>query len=177
MRAEADDPTATDECAAALMGVLLQRLCDPERQHALEQAGWLMGLLAHGLGVELLGERRERRGLEPLLELARASLRAQGRELAPVTTALPDVGRAVDGGPAACWTVVRLLWHAARESAAPLRWSLTPLPGGEHALCVDAPASSGMARLAAEAARGLPGARFEPADGAWSLCFSPGSFT
>jgi hypothetical protein len=171
---------ATDECAAALMQVFLRRFVEPEGSQALhdvECGGWVLGLLARGLGIELLGERRLRRGLEPLLDLARESLRALGRELAPPAAALPDVGRASDGGPTACWAVVRLLWHAARESdATPLGWSLAPAPSGEHLLRVETRASSALEQLAREAARALPGARFEPGDGVWTLRLPQGVF-
>jgi hypothetical protein len=178
---QAQEHALRDECAAALMNLLLRQVADSGRDlespEGIEQQGWLLGLLAGGLGIELLGERRERRGLEPLVALARASLQERGRELAQPSAPLPDVGRAVDGGPAACLAVVRLLWHAACEGGAlPFAWSLAREPYGGHALHVGAPASADLVRLATEAARGLSGARFEPGDGAWTLRFAPGHF-
>jgi len=150
--------------------VFMERVADPARRAEVEQLGWLFGLVAHGLGVELLGERRERRGLEPFVALARESLRAEGRELALPTAPLPEVGRAADGGPVACWLIVRLLWHAAREHAAPLQWSLDA-----HTLRVDAAPSAALVRLAHERLESLPGARFEPGQRDWTLSLPPGA--
>ena len=189
------------ECASALMPVLLERMQAESRRLQtlndlvaagragsgeseqdlrrvsleLEELGWLMGVVARGLGVDLLGERRYREGLAPLLHLVRDALGERRRSLAAVGQRLPQVGTEADAGPYAAWVVAVLLWLAAGESEPgdePLRWSLLPLDDGAgdgHVLRVERRASREVEASGRALAAPLAGARFEARPRAWTL--------
>ena len=196
------------ECAAALLPVLLQRMDatsdrlrflngsedrtdgaeapridpSPELRRAareLERQGWLMGVVAGALGVELLGERRYPQGLAALLELVGEALAPGGRRIAATEGPVPIVGTAEAGGPLAAWTLAVLLWDAARHlpvRAAPLAWNLTQAADGRCVMSVhtcEEPEGSRATRRALASA--LPGARYEVHDNVWTLSLPAGA--
>jgi hypothetical protein len=196
-----NDPAA--ECAAALVPVLLGRMpaesrrlqalnavvsgeraggCGPESAQdlvqvslELDELGWLMGVVARGLGVDLLGERRRKTGLASLLQLVRDALHGRGRALAPAGQRLPQVGTNAEGGPHAAWVVCVLLWRGALEQppgSTPTPWSLLPMNEAEgigHVLHVAGRPSREILAACETLAAPIAGARFEAQRESWTL--------
>ena len=110
----------------------LEPVIDEARAADLAQAaaeaddlGWLLGVLAGGMGADLLLSRVERRGLEPVLRLVRDGLRREGKDLELPRT-MPDL--LPEGGWHACWTLAEIAWAAGSSSEATptLTLELTP---------------------------------------------------
>jgi hypothetical protein len=126
----------------------------------VEELGWLLGLVAGGLGTDLLFERRERAGLAPLARLVRKALRREGRDLERADRALPELDPRL--GWRAAWEIGIVLFAAGRASAAPLAFEIE---GGDGALALDccvaaASLSADLGRLARTSARGAAWSRF-----------------
>jgi hypothetical protein len=143
----------------------------------LEELGWLLGLVARGLGADVLGERREPRGLVHLLALAREALRREGGDL-ELHKPLPEPGNREDGGLTACWSIGAMLWKASSEvgagaGAGGVGWKLERRDGG-HLLSGQRGASEALRALGALVCAELPGAHFSMEQGgAWRLALPP----
>jgi hypothetical protein len=140
--------TASDEqVAAALLPVLLHRINNttqllvsvrsllglggelpPSSSNALanaggaaHQEGWLLGVLAGGLGADVLLARHESDGLAPVLWLVRDALRRVERDLQWSEHDVPRLvaPRDANAPPAwsICWTIASLAWHAGSRAS------------------------------------------------------------
>lgn len=133
--------TAVDEqVAAALLPVLLHRINNttqmlvavralldggdmPPRcsedlasaSRAAHEEGWLLGVIAGGLGADLLLARHESDCLAPLMRLTREALLRAARGLEYDAARVPRLRAPRDDGPTAwevCWTIATLVWLA-----------------------------------------------------------------
>jgi hypothetical protein len=126
-----------------------------------DELGWLLGVLAGGLGADLLLQRCERRGLATALDLVREAVRRDGGELA-LPDELPDMTPEVPSHGELCWIASELVWSTA--TAGGLRVELTE-EGGTWRLHMGGPAPGRRARVV----RRLPGAELDGGGGAWTL--------
>jgi hypothetical protein len=130
-----------EEVAAALLPVLLHRInnttqyllavraligrgempprCSGDLAKASESAheeGWLLGVIAGGLGADLLLARHERDGLGALVMLVRDALRRVQRDLSWNADEIPRLASPRAGSSASagrvCWTLASLAWRA-----------------------------------------------------------------
>ena len=116
-----------------------------EEAHRL---GWLLGVLGASSGHDLLRARRERAGLEWMLELVTKAARKAGRPLGPGPQVLPELnGAAQPDGWTVPWAFGCALWSLPPEAP----WSLEDR--GEH-LEVCGAALTPELRTAVEAAPG-----------------------
>jgi hypothetical protein len=122
----------------------------------VDDAGWLLGLLASSAGSRLLLSRRERRGLRPLVTCVRECLRRAGRDLADPTEEVPDLAPGVRDGWQLPWVIATLLFEAgcARPPGDALRWEIRASAGGTIVLC--AGRLEDLVRTRALLARELP---------------------
>jgi hypothetical protein len=80
------------------------------------ELGWLLGLLAGGLGTDLLLKRHESAGLAPLLRVVRDASRRKGHVVELRQASLPLVSASADGA-LVCWTIALVVWNAAQRVA------------------------------------------------------------
>jgi hypothetical protein len=147
-----------------------------ETSDRVDDAGWLLALIASASGSRLLLARREREGLVPLVECVRECLRRAGRDLAAPAENLPDLAPDVGEGWQLPWAIGTLLHEAARSLPArtALAWSFRRTPGrpgrpGTVALACAPAADFDPRELVAWLARELPAARLALAGGELAL--------
>lgn len=95
---------------------------------AAHEEGWLLGVIAGGLGADLLLARHESDCLAPLMKLAREAVRRAGKELEYDEASVPRL-RAPRGpdAPAAwrvCWSIAKLIWLAGSRAEAGSRMNV-----------------------------------------------------
>jgi hypothetical protein len=136
----------------------------------IEDLGYVLAVLAGASGADLLGERREARGLELVVDLVRAALRRAGADLAPVPTPLPRLARSAGEGWELPWVVGSLLWVSATAlpTGEALAWSLEG-DGDGWCLRAERPEGIDLAVLAERVHSLLPEARLEVGAEGWSL--------
>lgn len=196
--AELSEERAGDPLAAALLPVLLHRLGNSTQlltalnavageeggarsieerspdlaraSRSIRELGYVLAVIASASGADLLLERREARGLEPLVGAVRDALRRAGRDLDPPADPLPALAPATGRGWELAWAVGATLWAAGRALAPgeALAWSLARRGGG-WVLEVRRPAPLGLRALAPLLQRRLPDARLELEEEAWRL--------
>jgi hypothetical protein len=155
-----------DPLTAALLPVLMHQLnnatqflqtlgalaaMDPERDwvgerredlaqtsREVEGLGYVLAVLACAEGADLLGERRDARGLAHLVEAVRGALRRERRSIGAPEAALAELAPGAGRGWEAPWAVASVLLGAGREGdpGEDLRWSLELEEGsqGERAV-------------------------------------------
>jgi hypothetical protein len=103
----------------------------------VDDAGWLLALLASASGARLLLERREAHGLAPLLACVRACLRREDRDLAEARAPLPRLAPGVASGWELPWYLASVLYLSGRELEAgrSLAWSIERLPRAWRLAC------------------------------------------
>lgn len=190
---------ADEELAAALLPVLLHRInnttqllfgvramvegsgpmperCAGDLAAAAEEAhqlGWLLGLLAGGLGSDLLLARHESNGLEPMLRLVRDGLRRRERMLEFRAGSIPLL-TAKANSAMVCWTVAMVVWAAAQGCAKERVLALEfERNGGRWFVRGDAGARKEWLAFAEAACARLPGAECSRDGEAWN-CVLPG---
>ncbi len=103
----------------------------------VDDAGWLLALLASASGARLLLDRRESHGLAPLLACVRACLRREGRDLDDADGPLPALSPGVASGWELPWYVASVLYLSGRElePRRSLAWSIERRPSGWRIAC------------------------------------------
>jgi len=136
------------------------------------EIGWLLALAASAIGGNLLLERRERDGLDPLVVCVRACLRREGRDLERAPRRLPRLAPGVGEGWELPWAVGSLLYFGGRSAGerVPLRWSIEPLREDWRIACTAKPGSDADRWIARPLER-LPAGRFSRAEGEMALEF------
>jgi hypothetical protein len=141
--------------------------CAGER---VDEAGWLLALLASAAGAHLLLDRRERAGLGPLVACVRECLRREQHDLAEPQGRLPDLWPGVAAGWQLPWAVGSILYVAGRSL--PLRetlvWRVEVRSDGASLECYAA-TSPDLERFGAWVSCELPLARVRSAPGATTL--------
>ena len=144
-----------------------------ETSDRVDDAGWLLALIASASGSRLLLARREREGLAPLVECIRECLRRAGRDLAGPVEPLPNLAPEVGEGWQLPWAIGTLLHEAANSlpARATLAWSVRRAPERPGTVAVAcAPAADFDPKdLATWLARELPAARLNSAGGELAL--------
>ncbi len=129
---------------AALQPLQLPERSSHDLAHAAHEShvnGWLLGVLARGLGADLLLARENYDGLLPTLELVREALLRERCELAFAVEELPRLCRCPDAPDSAdlCASIAALLCTSAGSLGATKRVALAFVRGAmQHALNVDA---------------------------------------
>ncbi|HVS10812.1 MAG TPA: hypothetical protein VMS76_13145 [Planctomycetota bacterium] len=134
-----------------------------------DELGWALGVIACGLGADLLLARHERAGLRPLLALVRGALRREGRD-ALLPERLPDLEPLGGEGWHTAWAVSELVWLAGSSlpRGMALRFELES-EAGVHVLRADHGAAAPLVEAGQKIERELAGARFACQGEAWSL--------
>ena len=134
-----------------------------------DELGWALGVIACGLGADLLLARHERAGLRPMLVLVRGALRREGRD-AVLPEALPELEPLGGEGWRTAWGVSELVWLAgsALPRGGALRFELVS-DAGVHVLRADRGAGAPLAEAGERIERELAGAEFAVRGEAWSL--------
>jgi hypothetical protein len=150
---------------------LERRSADLARTSAqIEDLGYVLGVLASASGADLLGERRDARGLELVLGVVRSALRRSAAGLAPGPDPLPTLATSVGGGWELPWAVSTLLWATAVDRApeSTLAWSLE---GGEAGwvLAATEPGGATLASVSGRVGDLLAGAHLDLGAEGWSL--------
>jgi hypothetical protein len=133
-----------------------------------DELGWALGVIACGLGADLLLARHERAGLRPLLALVRGALRREGRD-ALLPEHLPELEPLGGEGWRTAWAISELVWLAGSSlpRGIALRFELAS-EAGVHVLRADHGAAA-LAEAGQRIERELAGARFACRGEAWSL--------
>ena len=104
----------------------------------VDDAGWLLALLASASGARLLLDRREAHGLGPLLACVRACLRREGRDLEASSGPLPALAPGVASGWEFPWYVASVLYLSGRElePQCSLAWAIERAPAVWRVSCL-----------------------------------------
>jgi hypothetical protein len=104
----------------------------------VDDAGWLLALLASASGARLLLDRREAHGLAPLLACVRACLRREGRDLDEANAPLPTLAPDVAAGWEFPWYVASILYLSGRalEPRRSLAWAIQRTASAWRISCV-----------------------------------------
>ncbi len=126
-------------------GVIAEHAEDlDESARGLERLGWLLGLLGRQRGTDLLLARREPRGPEWLLDLAREALRRERRDLAAPDPGSLAIATEAPGAMDLAWTITA--WLVAAAQAAPerecLTWGIRACGASVHVAAARAPAEA-----------------------------------
>jgi len=133
-----------------------------------EELGWLLGVLACGMGADLLLARRDTFAVAPIVRLVRDGLRREGRDLGSPRETSPEIAPRASWQQ--CWSIAALLW-AAGASLPPggkLPFELAAIDGGWE-LCAEVGNGPALSAAAREALELVPGARFAANGEAWRI--------
>ncbi len=136
-----------------------------------DELGWLLGVLAGGLGADLLMKRCEPRGLATALDLVREALRREGGDL-ELPADLPDMTSAVPSHGALCWIACDLTWSSAQDAGQGAKRGARLRVGrreGRWTLGMRSPAPEPFEARVAAVRSQLPGAELSGGGGEWSL--------
>jgi hypothetical protein len=137
-----------------------------------DELGWLLGVLAGGLGADLLMQRCEPRGLATALDLVREALRREGGDL-ELPEVLPDMTPEVPTHGELCWVASELVWASAGQAEG-ARLTLEET-GGLWTLGMNSPAPEPWGERVAAVRRRLQGAELNGGGGEWQLVL-PGTW-
>jgi hypothetical protein len=132
-----------------------------QASQAIDEVGWLLGVLASASGADLLLARRARRGLAPVVVAVREALRRCDRELGPSAEPLPDLASGIADGWQVPWGVGVWLFSSAIVLAerSSLDWRLRQ--GGDFdELACRSPEDARRDALERRITERLPEARF-----------------
>lgn len=171
------------EGAEALLAARWQDLHSVSTEaHAL---GWVLAVLASAAGNDMLLERREPTGLEPMLQLVDHALRREGRRLGECDGPLPRLAPHFGHGWEIPWAIASTIF--AGHAALPVTESALE-GGGPHfgfrlgeghdqlelATGSDAGASGALADCRERILERLPAAALEPGSDGWTLLLPKG---
>lgn len=141
----------------------------------VEELGYVLAVAASGSGADLLQERREARGLVPMVAAVRDALRRERRGLGEPAAPLPDLAGDAGRGWEAPWAVASVLLAAGRDGGGEgaLEWAFEPAGEGARLRTRVAPGAA-LRELAPRIAQAAPGLRLRLDAGEAVLELPPG---